>query len=127
MSCALPELAEEALRPFLTGYDIRLSGAPQPVDRDGCVPAVLALHELATNAIKYGALSAPGGWVELRWGAPESGMLLLHWSEHDGPPVKTPKRRGMGSRILSMRSPAAKFGVDFAADGVRCEMELKAA
>jgi two-component sensor histidine kinase len=125
VSCALPDLAEEALRPFLADYDIRLAGPPQPVDRDGCVPAVLALHELATNAIKYGALGTAAGWVELHWRGADGGKVMLHWAEHDGPSVKAPERRGMGSRILSMNSPAAKFAVHFAADGVRCEMELK--
>jgi two-component sensor histidine kinase len=126
VSCALPDLAEEALRPFLSGYDIRLVGAPQVVDRDGCVPAVLALHELATNAIKYGALSVPGGCVELSWGEPTGGVVMLHWREQGGPPVTKPQRRGMGSRILSMQSPAATFDVAYPADGVRCELELKA-
>jgi two-component sensor histidine kinase len=127
VSCALPELAEEALRPFLSAYDIRFAGTPQPVDRDGCVPAVLALHELATNAIKYGALSAPGGWVDLRWDEPAGGLVKLRWQENGGPQVAKPQRRGMGSRILSMQSPAATFDVAFPPDGVRCELELKAA
>ena len=127
VSCALPELAEEALRPFLSDYDIRLVGCPQQVHRDCCVPAVLAFHELATNAIKYGALSAAHGWVDLRWSEPEAGMLTLWWREHYGPPVARPNRRGLGSRILSMRSPATSFQIDFAPDGVRCEMRLRAA
>ena len=126
VTCGLPDLAEEALRPFLNDYDIRLSGTPQQVHRDCCVPAVLAFHELATNAIKYGALSRPGGWVELSWGEPQGRMLALHWQEHGGPPVARPERRGLGSRILSMRSPAATFQVDFAPDGVHCELQLKA-
>jgi two-component sensor histidine kinase len=126
VACALPALAEEALRPFLDDYDIRMSGPGEEIDRDGCVPAVLALHELATNAIKYGALGASGGWVGLEWDAAEGGFVVLHWREHDGPPVKAPKRRGMGSRILSMTSPAASFALDYAADGLRCEMKLRA-
>nr|WP_166181151.1 HWE histidine kinase domain-containing protein [Altererythrobacter segetis] len=126
VSCALPELAEEALRPFLSDYDIRLTGAPQEVDRDGCVPAVLALHELATNAIKYGSLSAAGGWVDLRWDEPADGRVTLHWQESGGPPVAKPQHRGMGSRILSMHSLAATFDVAYPEDGVRCELELKA-
>lgn len=127
VSCALPDLAEQALRPFLNDYDIRLDGNPQKVDRDCCVPAVLAFHELATNAIKYGALSVSHGWVELCWADPEGGILTLCWREHDGPPVRRPERRGLGSRILSMRSPATSFKLDYAPDGVRCEMRLKAA
>jgi two-component sensor histidine kinase len=127
LTCALPQLAEEALRPFLSGYDIRIDGPAQDVERDACVPAVLAFHELATNAIKYGSLSRSGGWVGLTWGIRTDGMVQLCWHEHDGPPVNAPKRRGMGSRILSMRSHAASFSVDFAADGLRCDIELKAA
>lgn len=127
VSCALPDLAEEALRPFLNDYDIRLRGTPQHVHRDCCVPAVLAFHELATNAIKYGSLGASHGWVELCWSDPEGGIVTLRWREHDGPPVAKPKRRGLGSRILSMHSPATNFKLDFAPDGVRCEMRLKAA
>ena len=127
LTCALPDLAQEALRPFLGDYDIRIEGGRRDVERDACVPAVLAFHELATNAIKYGALSRSGGWVGLSWGEPADGLLRLCWHEHDGPPVKTPKRRGMGSRILSMRSPAASFAIDYAADGVRCDIDLRAA
>lgn len=127
VSCTLPGLAEEALRPFLADYDIRLSGRPQEVDRDSCVPAVLALHELATNAIKYGALSKPGGHAELRWGEPADGAVTLAWEEKDGPAVSEPERRGMGSRILSMHSPAASFAIEYPATGVRCRMTLTAA
>jgi two-component sensor histidine kinase len=127
VACALPDLAEQALRPFRSDYDIRLVGAPQQVHRDCCVPAVLALHELATNAIKYGALSAPHGWVELEWGEHKAGMLTMRWCEHGGPPVTKPERCGLGSRILSMHSAATSFRIDFAPDGVRCEMNLKAA
>jgi two-component sensor histidine kinase len=127
LSCALPELAEEALRPFLDDYDIRLSGPPQAIDLEACVPTVLALHELATNAIKYGSLSAPGGRVELRWSEPAEGRVRLHWQESGGPPVATPQRRGMGSRILSMQAPAASFRVAYPVEGARCELVLKSA
>jgi two-component sensor histidine kinase len=127
LTCTLPALAEEALRPFLSGYDIRIEGASQDVERDACVPAGLAFHELATNAIKYGSLSRTGGWVGLTWNAPTDGVLKLCWHEHDGPPVNAPKRRGMGTRILSMQSPAASFSLDYARDGLRCDIALKAA
>ena len=125
VSCALPKLAEEALRPFLADYDIRLFGPPQEVDRDGCVAAVLALHELATNAIKYGSLSVAGGWVDLGWSEASGGKVKMRWQEKGGPPVHPPERRGMGSRILSMRSSAATCAIDYPTDGVCCDMALK--
>jgi two-component sensor histidine kinase len=124
-ACGLPDLAAEALRPFMSDYDIRLTGEPCAVDRDSCVPAVLALHELATNAIKYGALSVAEGWIELSWGAPKDGEVDALWCERGGPPVKLPKRKGMGSRILSMRSSAASFAIEFPAEGVRCAIQLR--
>jgi two-component sensor histidine kinase len=126
-ACALPDLAQEALRPFAPDYDIRLSGPNCEVARDSCVPAVLALHELATNAIKYGALFTPKGWVELAWGEPVGGAIDLTWCEHDGPPVAAPQRKGMGSRILSIRSDAASFEIDYPADGVQCRIRLRCA
>lgn len=124
-SCALPDLAEEALRPFVSAYDIRLNGPRCVLDRDCCVPAVLALHELSTNAIKHGALSEAGGWVEFTWTA-QGESIAAHWRERGGPPVVTPQRKGIGSRILSMRSRDASFELDFAAEGVICAMTLRA-
>ena len=59
----------------------------------------LALHELATNAQKYGALSNDDGKVALHWSVSEAGMLRLEWSEQDGPEVKHPSAKGFGSRL----------------------------
>lgn len=123
-ACGLPDLAQEALRPF-QDYDIRLSGPACAVERDSCVPAVLALHELATNAIKYGALSVPGGWIELSWDPPAQAPVAARWSEHGGPPVGPPARKGMGTRILSMKSEAATFAAQFPPDGVTCAITLR--
>jgi hypothetical protein len=65
----------------------------------------MVLHELATNAAKHGALSVPGGRVEVRWraggGAGDDGMLRLRWTEAGGPPVAgPPERRGFGTRVV---------------------------
>jgi PAS domain S-box-containing protein len=74
----------------------------------------MALHELATNALKYGALSSPAGHVEARWtvertaGCPYPSALRLSWSEHGGPPVEEPSGEGFGSRLL--RVTAAELG-----------------
>ncbi|WP_169747450.1 sensor histidine kinase [Belnapia moabensis] len=88
----------------------------------------LALHELATNAAKYGALSAPGGRVEVMWRTTSPGDLLeVHWRERGGPPVRPPARRGFGSRLLE-RGLALQFGakaeLSFASEGV--EYRLRA-
>jgi PAS domain S-box-containing protein len=62
----------------------------------------MALHELATNAVKYGALSAPGGSIRIAWAA-ESGRLRLSWVESGGPPVAKPQRQGFG-HVVTVRS-----------------------
>jgi two-component sensor histidine kinase len=62
----------------------------------------MALHELATNAVKHGALSGDGGRVTIAWQPPgeDDGRFRLEWRERDGPPVSPPGRRGFGSRLL---------------------------
>jgi two-component sensor histidine kinase len=60
----------------------------------------MALQELATNAIKYGALSSETGQVEIRWTADAARHLHLTWEERGGPPVTLPKRRGFGTRLI---------------------------
>ena len=89
----------------------------------------LAIHELATNAAKYGALGAPSGRIELRWtladGPPP--LLRVEWLERDGPPVGRPTRRGFGSRMIE-QSVAYELGglveLDFDPAGVRCVIEI---
>ncbi len=66
----------------------------------------MVLHELGTNAVKYGALSVPAGHVEVRWSINESEQLHFIWSEHGGPAVSAPTRQGFGSRLIQ-RSLAA--------------------
>ncbi len=71
---------------------------------DAVLPLVLALHELETNAIKYGALSNSAGQVKLDWsvmGGEEAPVLRIRWTESDGPPVDYTGRRGFGSRLAS--------------------------
>jgi two-component sensor histidine kinase len=73
---------------------------------------VLALHELATNAAKHGALSRPGGRVEVRCAAGADGALAVEWAEAGGPPVAgPPARRGFGTRLLE-RGLARDLGPD---------------
>jgi PAS domain S-box-containing protein len=104
---SLPELAHVALAPFVGSDGARLSIqlGVETVSADAASDLALALHELATNATKYGALSEHGGRVRLtacveEWtGRPE---MCLEWREEDGPSVQQPDRQGFGSRLLRM-------------------------
>lgn len=60
----------------------------------------MCLHELTTNSLKYGSLSAPGGQVNVSWTAPAAGEIGFEWRETGGPPVTAPDRRGFGSRLI---------------------------
>jgi two-component sensor histidine kinase len=84
---------------------VSLDGPPVPLAPAAVQPLAMVLHELATNAAKHGALSAPGGAVEVRWRARrragEDGLLRLRWTETGGPPVfAAPARRGFGTRVV---------------------------
>ena len=84
------------------GPRIDLAGPDLAVAEDAVQPLSMALHELATNAAKYGALSRPEGRVSLSWGLDEeAGLLRLRWEERDGPPPScAPDREGFGTRVL---------------------------
>jgi len=105
----------------LSGPSIRLS--PKTA-----LSLSMALHELATNALKYGALSKPEGRIRIAWDlAPETGAarLDLTWVERDGPPVSVPTRRGFGSRLIERGLAAELSGsaaIDFHPDGVVCRI-----
>jgi two-component sensor histidine kinase len=80
----------------------------------------LALHELATNAGKYGALSTDAGRVDIRW-RPDSDAFTLSWTERRGPPVSAPQRRGFGTVVMkemAERSVNGKVDLEYAPSGV---------
>jgi len=91
----------------------------------------MAFHELATNATKYGALSAPPGHLLIDWNVETpgngSGELLIRWREQGGPPVTTPKRRGFGTRLID-RSIAHELGggleTNYASSGFECLIRI---
>ncbi|HYH18924.1 MAG TPA: HWE histidine kinase domain-containing protein [Azospirillum sp.] len=128
----LRELLEAELAPYGIGEDarIRLSGPPVQLDAKTTVALGLAVHELATNAAKYGALSPPGGRVAVVWsvGAGDGGpTLAVDWTESGGPPVPPPRRRGFGSRLIERGLAYDLHGtvrLTFDPGGVRCRMDL---
>jgi PAS domain S-box-containing protein len=126
-------IVEKALLPYETsdkrrlrtdGPDIRLS--PQQA-----VTMALVLHEMTTNAVKYGALSTPDGYVETAWNLhyDEEGArhMTFLWEEKGGPAVAPPQRRGFGTRLIA-RSLGDDMGgraeIEYAPQGVRCSVHL---
>lgn len=114
------------------GNRIRVDGPPLTLNPRGALAFALALHELATNAAKYGALSNATGHVELTWTI-ESGhqgepRLRLLWQEIGGPPVMPPTRRGFGSTMIE-RSLKSYFRgeakMDYRPEGLRFEIECE--
>lgn len=91
----------------------------------------LVLNELATNALKYGALSNETGWVEFAWRVAEADglapRLALHWREANGPPVTPPTRRGFGSRLIQDQLALeldGRVNCDYVPTGLVCSIEL---
>ncbi|MBB3949955.1 GAF domain-containing protein [Aureimonas jatrophae] len=103
---------------------ISLHGARFRLTSQQALGLSLAIHELATNAVKYGALSNETGRVSVSWGA-EDGAFAFRWVETGGPPVVAPDRRGFGSKLLE-RVVAANFDgtgrLDFAPSGLCFEL-----
>jgi two-component sensor histidine kinase len=111
------------LEPFEGGRFV-LDGPPVPVPLYLGTSCALLLHELCTNATKYGALSVPDGLVSIIW-AVEMKYVRLTWKERNGPPVEPPVRTGFGTRLLKTAFPA-EYGqatVAFDPDCVRCIIE----
>jgi two-component sensor histidine kinase len=81
----------------------------------------MLLHELATNATKHGALSAPEGRIELSWSTAD-GLLHLLWREEGGPPVRAPSRRGFGRQLVEgavAHDLRGQAEIEFAPTGLR--------
>jgi PAS domain S-box-containing protein len=98
----LAHLVEEEMTPFRIGQGVKVTaeGASLVLPAEKAQIVALALHELATNAAKYGALSCSTGRVDVRWRT-EAGRLVLVWKEIGGPKVELPVRRGFGSKIMN--------------------------
>jgi PAS domain S-box-containing protein len=119
----LVDLAARAVAPFVSGQ-IALVGPSVDLSPSQVLALSLAVHELATNAAKYGALSRPEGRVEFRW-AVQAGRLNLSWRESGGPRVVPPTRQGFGSRLIEhalSRDLDGKTRLEFAPEGVRCSI-----
>ncbi|MDF2638895.1 MAG: regulator [Novosphingobium lindaniclasticum] len=104
---------------------LRLAGPDVDLPPELALRFSLILHELATNAHKYGALSNDTGTVSLDWSLSRH-VLSLTWTEHGGPPVVPPQRRGFGSTLIesSMAADGARISAEYAPAGVRWHLVL---
>ena len=128
-SADLRQIVGEAVRPYEDdgGGRIAVEGDSARVAPNVALAVSMALNELATNAVKYGALSIPQGQVQLTWVQPApGGTLLLEWRERDGPAVSAPTARGFGSRLLA--SLTTELGepaeIAFNPDGLVCRLRI---
>ena len=126
------DLVSAQLKPFreAKGERISATGPPIILKPDAVQNLGLALHELATNASKYGALSSPCGTVSIQWQLNEAAdSVCMHWREKDGPRVVPPQRRGFGYVVIEQIVPRALNGnstLDFSPAGVNWTFEFPA-
>ena len=130
---SIEEIVRQGLRPFVDEDEPDRIAAGGPALRVGASTALslaLAVHELATNAVKYGALSAPAGQVVVAWEDLGDGQAVLRWTESGGPPVHAPARKGFGTRLLDGGLTADLGGqpkLSFSAEGVRAVLPIRLA
>ncbi len=125
-SATLRDVVDTSLFPFNSG-NIRVAGPRLMLGAKAVSTLSLALHELATNSVKYGALSSETGSVTVTWTLESADEPLLHfyWSEMGGPAVSPPTRRGFGSRVVEQTVRAelkGKADIEFRPDGLKYEI-----
>ncbi|KKB78403.1 histidine kinase [Devosia soli] len=125
-SATLRDVVEKSIFPFHTG-NIRVAGPRLMLGAKAVSTLSLALHELATNSVKYGSLSTENGSVTITWTLEQGDEPSLHfyWSEMGGPKVEPPKRRGFGSRVVEQIVQAELKGhaaIEFRPDGLKYEI-----
>jgi two-component sensor histidine kinase len=105
----------------ISGDNIAISSGP-------AISLSMVIHELCTNAVKYGALSVPGGRVAITWTVTDIPQRFkLNWKESKGPPVQEPSRKSFGSRLIEQALPGQLQGearLRFEPDGLSCEVNI---
>ncbi|MCG6122875.1 MAG: PAS domain-containing protein [Microvirga sp.] len=133
-SAPIQSVIENALTPHMSAADrFVIDGVHLELTAKQALSMSLTIHELATNAAKYGAMSEPGGKVHISWefGPGDDGerQFLFTWRESGGPIVTEPKSKGFGSRLIKSVLAAdfdGKVRIDFAPDGVQCVLASRA-
>jgi PAS domain S-box-containing protein len=125
----LRDILKQELAPYAgaDGRSFTLDGDDLELGPVTAVTLGMAFHELATNAVKHGALSVAGGKVLVAWRMSRPGRLHVEWREMGGPPVSPPRRRGFGSRLIEQALASDLDGdarLYFPTEGVRCCMDI---
>jgi PAS domain S-box-containing protein len=123
----LSTIATQELAPYSADNRVRIDGPSVLLEPNAAQAIAVALHELATNAGKYGSLSSRKGQVDLKWLHQPGGQLLVRWTEIGGPPVQPPTRQGFGSRVIGRMTAQLKGKADFdwRPEGLVCEITLR--
>jgi two-component sensor histidine kinase len=124
----LPQLIRQTLAPFDNEGRIRLVGEPCLLPAGSCIPLIMVLHELCTNAVKHGALLAEHGRVDVSWFiGPDQSTLYILWAEKNGPLVKKPSHEGLGTRLLMPQPGIEGVDLNFDPAGLWCEFRIEGA
>lgn len=124
----LSRLVNEELEPFRAGDRVHVHGAAAAIKPSVAQNFALAIHELATNAAKYGALSAPDGKLDVCWTIGAE-ALVLEWTESGGPASAPPKKTGFGSKVIDAsikRQLNGDIERSWRQDGLRCVVRVPA-
>jgi PAS domain S-box-containing protein len=125
----LHSLVTQELLPYRNGrvQRVRINGPTVMLETNAAQAIAISLHELATNAAKYGSLSAADGDVEVTWSRTAAGQLSLCWTESGGPTIAPPTHRGCGTRTIEKMiggQLGGKARFDWRAPGLTCEIAL---
>jgi PAS domain S-box-containing protein len=126
----LRNLALEELSPYcaedLAGSRARIEGPSLMLEQQPAQAIALALHELTTNAVKYGALSIPSGRIAVSWRLQSGNRLFVRWVETGGPAVTPPTRKGFGTRVMTRicEQLNGELKFDWRADGLICDITI---
>jgi PAS domain S-box-containing protein len=128
----LRHLALEELSPYCADDDgqdgsrVRIEGPSLMLEQQPAQAIALALHELTTNAVKYGALSIPSGRIAVSWRLQSGNRLFVRWSETGGPQVTPPARRGFGTKVMTRicEQLNGELNFDWRADGLICDIVI---
>lgn len=124
----LQSLVSQEVSPYCQDGETRvwIAGPTLLLEPETAQTIAITLHELATNAAKYGALSVPAGKVRVEWSRALDGRVVLRWTEADGPPASPPTRHGFGTRVMESMIRQMNGGIrfDWRSVGLACEIAI---